>query len=194
MGVKAFATDVRACLIDHLSEAEVSFRGSFARGDFDELSDVDLEASIVGPLTGLLFMELEACLAARYGPALVRYDPDFSDDLTAQGVRFSFYRLPVFWRVDLILRSCKVADEKWPSPFPEWQVGTSALMNVIWAVKCHRRGNVDANQYLASACHKMGLSPMQYSTPACEQVLRHLDTRDDVDRRLLDALAATVRQ
>jgi len=121
LGGAAFAHDVRHSLAEHLAPAEVSFRGSFAHGGHDQSSDVDLDAGVHVPLDGPFFARLEAFLTDRYGP-------DFRGETTAQGVRFSFYRLPVFWRVDLTVRSEVDVGRKWPSPFPEWSAGTSGCL------------------------------------------------------------------
>jgi hypothetical protein len=194
MGVEVFAYDLRAALAEHLAPAEVSFRGSFARGGFDEFSDVDLEAAVGVPLGGPFFARLEAFLTDRYGPALVRYDPEFRGDLAAQGVSFSFRELPVFWRLDLTVRSSAPAASKWPSPFPDWQVGTSALMNLLWAVKCRQRGSAAAADYLWAACRKLGLGPVPASAAGVRAVLAQLWGRPDVDLPLLRAVADTAEQ
>lgn len=182
----AFAYDVREQLARHLSPAEVFFRGSFADGTHDEYSDVDLLAEVHTPLDGRFFSALEDRLTELYGPALVRYDPDHKDSLTSQHIRFSSYELPVFWRVDLEIVSDVETAEKWPSPFPEWLSGTSALMNVIWASKYHRRGDEpQADHYLASACEKLGDERISYSDANALAVLERLGRRDDVDLHLL---------
>jgi hypothetical protein len=189
-GVAAFAHDVRHALAECLA-AEVSFRGSFAHGGHDEYSDVDLDASVRVPLDGPFFTRLEAFLTGRYGPALVRYDPDFREVTTAQGVRFSFYRLPAFWRVDLTVRSDAAVGQKWPSPFPEWAAGTSALMNVLWAIKWDRRGNAAAaDHYLGCACDKLGGPRLAYTALNALTLLGRLRGREDTDQ----LLAASVCQ
>ena len=99
--VADFAHDLRNALERHLSPAEVSFRGSFAQNTHDQYSDVDLRADVHLPLDEEFYSELEGFLKGLYGPSLVRYDPDFVHTTTAQNVRFSFYDLPIFWRVDL---------------------------------------------------------------------------------------------
>lgn len=193
--VHAYALAVRSCLREHFSPSgTVPFRGSFARGGFDDLSDVDLLASVRTPLTASFFEDLELYLVRQFGPALVRYDPDFREDLAAQGIRFSFYRLPVFWRVDLVVESVIAADEKWPSPFPQWPLGTSALMNLVWAIKCHCRGDARASEYLNAACDKLNLPPVDDSASGVETILLALGSRNDVDRQLLAGVVNAARQ
>ena len=90
----------------------------------------------------------------------------FRYSTTCQNVRFSFYQLPVFWRVDLTVISDRDSGKKWPSPFPEWATGTSALMNAVWAIKHYECGNgEDADHDLACACDKLGEERLKHSTP-----------------------------
>jgi len=184
--VADFAHDVREELARYLAPAEVCFRGSFERGSHDEYSDVDLRAEVRRALDGRFWSTLEDRLMGLYGPALVRYDPDFRGLTTSQNVRFSFFGLPVFWRVDLTVISGVDPGEKWPSPFPEWSSGTSALMNVIWAIKHHGRGDDEsANHYLASACGKLDHEKLVYSTRNVLAILDHLGAGGDTDELLL---------
>src|SRR5690349_4275843 len=120
--VKDFANDVVHKLGGYSLIERVRFRGSFADGTHDEYSDVDVEAYTSQPLNETFFSGLNDLLIESYGQALVRYDPDFADDVQAQNIRFSFYHLPVFWRIDLTVRSVAIAATKWPNPFPEWEI------------------------------------------------------------------------
>lgn len=185
MKVADFAYDARRSVAEHLAPADVRFRGSFARGDHDEFSDVDLESRVHAVLDGRFFEDLEAFLVGRYGPALVRYDPEFESDVCAQDVRFSFRRLPVYWRLDLLVHSDRAAEQKFPHPFPPWAQGTSALMNVIWALKWLRRGDVvRAEEQLAAAGGKLGVEPLGSMADQVRAILDLLAARDDVDEAL----------
>lgn len=184
--VADLARDIREQLARHLAPAEVCFRGSFETGSYDEYSDVDLRADVHRALDERFWSALEESLRGLYGPALVRYDPDFRASTRSQNVRFSFHGLPVFWRVDLTVVSDVDPGEKWPAPFPEWPVGTSALMNVVWAIKHRRRGNGEsADYYLASACDKLGHRRLGYSTRNALTILERLRARGDADPLLL---------
>jgi predicted nucleotidyltransferase len=192
--VADFARDIRGEMARHLAPAEVSFRGSLAEGTHDEYSDVDLLARVSSELDGGFFSALEKRLVDLYGPALVRYDPYHVGNLDSQHVRFSFYELPVFWRVDLEIASDKATAEKWPSPFPEWSVGTSALMNVVWAIKYRARGDVpSADHYLASACDKLGEARLRYSVENVRWILDHLRSTGDADAVLVARTREAVR-
>lgn len=186
MTITDFSEGVRTALSGYVAPGPVEFRGSIAGGTFDQWSDVDIEASVERPLDAGLFCGLERLLQDAHGPALVRYDPDYRNTTTEQGIRFSFYELPVFWRVDLIVRSRLDTERKYPHPFPEWSIGTSALMNVIWAVKYHRRERGDdADRYVTAACQKIGLRPVRFTTGSAVSILSELARREDVDSVLL---------
>lgn len=73
-----------------MAPAAVTFRGSFARDAYDEFSDVDLLVVVRYALTQPVFTGLEAAVQELYGPAVIRYDPDFEKDCQAQDVRISF--------------------------------------------------------------------------------------------------------
>jgi hypothetical protein len=187
MPISEFARDVRAVIEFAVAPTRLSFVGSFGQGEFDEFSDVDLEAEVEGPLDSLFYTGLEGAMRERFGPGLVRYDPDYAANLVAQDVRFSFYRLPVFWRVDLVVTSRSVAAQKWPSPFPEWSLGTSALMNAIWALKWQLRGLPErADQYVAKGYEKLG-ERMAGTEDSVVHLLDALARRADTDRALLQA-------
>jgi hypothetical protein len=192
--VADFARDLRGQLARLLAPAEVSFRGSFADGSYDEYSDVDLLAEVGTALDEQFWAALERRLTGLYGPALVRYDPDYKEAVASQNVRFSFYRLPVFWRVDLTVVSDSPSSEKYPSPFPEWSVGTSALMNVVWAIKHQERGDGPiADHYLASACDKLGEARLRYSAENAMRILDRLQAMDDADTALVMRTREAVR-
>ena len=194
MTIDEFADDIRLKLVKHLAPAEVYFRGSFAASQQDIYSDIDLQANVHCPLDDKFYASLEKFLTEAYGQALVRFDPDFKNNSNVQNVRFSFYRLPVFWRIDLTIEADKEADKKHPSPFPEWATGTSALMNIVWAVKYHKRGDAKAaTRLLGSACEKVCEKSIAYSP---DQILAFIDRlcgRVDCDVHLAENLAQVIR-
>jgi hypothetical protein len=186
MTVVEFGESVRAALSTYLDPGIVHFRGSLATDTFDEFSDIDLLAWVSVPLDDAFFIGLETLLKRAYGPALVRYDPDYQNITTAQDVRFSFYDLSIFWRVDLLVNSDRDSGQKYPAPFPDWAVGTSALMNVIWALKYSQRGRSDrANHYIGMACEKLKMDRLSYTSANAVIVVRELAPRADVDGVLL---------
>ena len=188
MTTHQFGSKVLDVLRRHFSPGTVDFRGSFASGKVDEYSDVDLEAKVHVELTQGFFDSLSACLKKHFGAFSVRFDPQQKDDRTAQDVRVNFHDYPVFWRVDLDILSSRETSQKWPSPFPDWSVATSAFWNVVWAVKRARRGEDDANHYMFSACEKLGRPGLDYSVENVETLLLDLCEFPDVDRVLLSKL------
>jgi hypothetical protein len=184
MTIEEIADDVRTRLSEHLAPADVSFRGSIAANRHDQYSDIDLQANVHIALDGRFYSSLEAFMTSLYGSALIRYDPDFKGKHNVQNVRFSFYRLPIFWRIDLTVESDREAGAKYPMPFPEWATGTSALMNVVWALKYHQRGDVSAaSRLMACACEKVGQDAMAFSWENALAFVGRVGSRVDTDKR-----------
>lgn len=188
MTIHQFGNEVLAVLRRHFSPGTVIYLGSFASGKVDEYSDVDLEASVHVELTQGFFDSLTACLKKHFGAFSVRFDPQQKDDRMAQNVRVNFRDYPVFWRIDLDILSSTDTNQKWPSPFPDWSVATSAFWNVVWAVKRDRRGEKDADHYMFSACEKLARPGLMYSHENVETLLSELCGCHDVDEVLLSKL------
>ena len=188
MTINQFGNVVLALLQKHLHPGKVCFRGSFASGDVDEYSDVDLQADVRVELTETFFKNIVKCLQDRFGTLSMRYDPDYKHDRMSQGLRINFHGLPVFWRIDLNITSDRDCSQKWPSPFPEWSVATSAFWNVAWAVKRSRRGKTDADHYMFCACNKLERETVNYSDANAIMLLSELSRRDDVDKVLLSKM------
>ena len=193
MTTHQFGNEVLDVLRRHFEPGKVFFCGSFALGKVDEYSDVDLEANVQVELTQGFFDSLVACLQGHFGPLSVRYDPQHKCDRLAQNVRVNFHDYPVFWRIELDIRSDRDTPRKWPSPFPDWSIATSAFWNIVWAVKRARRGEGDAHHYMASACEKMGRPGLEYSVENVETLLSELCEFPDVDRVLLSKLRSEIR-
>jgi hypothetical protein len=193
MTINQFGNEVLDLLQNCLKPGEVFFRGSFASGDVDEYSDVDLQANVHEELTGEFFDGIVKCLQERFGPLSLRYDPDFEHNRVAQGLRIDFRDLPLFWTIDLNITSDRDCSQKWPSPFPEWSVATSVFWNVAWAVKRSRRGKTDADHYMSCACDKLGLAKLGYSDANAIALLSELAKRPDLDKNLIPKLAREIK-
>jgi predicted nucleotidyltransferase len=181
-----FANTIRDRLEEYLQSSSVTFQGSFSRNDFDAYSDVDLQALIHCALDMPFYVSLEYYLKQCYGPVLLRYAPEYRDNPAEQGLRISFYELPIFWSVDLHIASDAENPAKWPQPFPEPMPGDSALMNLVWAAKHDRRGKAaDADRYFLSACEKIEHAPLPYSVANVHALLAVLDQRQDTDPLLV---------
>ena len=187
--IRRFADDVLATLQQHLAPAEVTFRGSLLSGDADEYSDVDLHARVRRRLDQELFGSLAACLTERFGSLTVRYDPDYSNDTQAQVLKITLHEFSIFWRIDLAVTSDRESSRKYPDPFPEWSVATSAFWNLVWAVKYGKRGKPDvASDYVAAACDKLQVDTVRYSDEGVRALLARLADTGDVDGELIAKL------
>ena len=193
MTIRRFADDVLTTLRQHLAPGEVTFRGSHLSGDADEYSDVDLHARVRRRLDEEFFDSLAACLAERFGRLTVRYDPDYRNDTQAQYLTITLHEFPIFWRLDLIVTSDLASSRKYPDPFPEWSVATSAFWNLVWAVKYGKRGKPEvADDYAAAACDKLRIDTSRYSNASAHALLALLSDTGDVDGELLAKLGSEV--
>ena len=188
MTIHQFGNEVLDVLRRHFASGRVNFRGSFESGKVDDYNDVDLEVNVNVELTQGFFDSLDACLERQFGAFTMRFDPEQKDDRIAQNIMVNFHDLPVFWRVELDIRSDRDTPHKWPSPFPDWSVAASAFWNVVWAVKRARRGEGEASHFMISACEKLGRPRLNYSVENVETLLSELCKFPDVDTVLLSRL------
>lgn len=186
---RVFANRVIRTLSEHLATEDIEFFGSHRTGNADEYSDVDIRARIGRPLNAAFFNDLNDCIEKNFGRMTVRYDPDYRNDPQTQDLRFTLYDFPIFWRIDLVVVSDQVTSRKFPSPFPEWSITTSALWNLVWAVKYDRRSMSDAaDEYMAAACDKLCAQAVRFSFNGVEELLNRLAIEDDVDFELVEKL------
>lgn len=184
-----FANSVIRTLRDALATDDVELVGSMRADKADEYSDVDVCARVDRPLNDAFFASLIDCIKELFGRATVRYDPDYRSDLQAQDLRFTLYDFPVSWRIDLLVTSDQASCQKFPDPFPEWSIATSAFWNLVWAVKYDRRNRPDAaDEYMTAACEKLHVDPVAYSVMGAQEMLASLENKDEVDVELLDKL------
>ncbi len=188
MTIRQFGNAVLAVLRDHFSSGQVAFRGSFASGEVDDYSDVDLKAEVHEELNQEFFDDIVVCLQDRFGPLSLRYDPDYNDNRMAQDLRINFHHLPVFWRVEILIASDRDCTQKWPMPFPDWSVATSAFWNISGAVKQAKRGRTDADHYMACACEKLKRPKLVYSDENAATLLSELSIIPEVNKVLIAKL------
>jgi hypothetical protein len=189
----AFAHDLRSALEAHWTPCSVSFRGSFASNLVDAYSDVNLMAKIDRPLDKFFYTGLVCLLEDGYRPMAFWYDPDHKDNPQARQVRFSFYHLPIFWRVDLEIESAQPCPAKYPDPFPEFSIIRSALWNLVWAVKYAGRGKAEeADHYVAAACEKLQKDPLTYSPEQVQLLLDALAAHGESNPKLIAMLGAAL--
>lgn len=189
MTIQRFANDVVSTLRQHLAPGEVSLRGSFFSGDADEYSDIDLYAQIHQQLDQHFYASLLTCLNERFGSLTVRYDPAYQSDVQAQDLRITLHESPIFWRIDLLVTSDRESPRKYPDPFPDWSVATSALWNLVWAVKYGNRGKPEiADDYISAACDKLQIDKVGFSHNSVRSLLVVLMDTHDVDGKLVTKL------
>lgn len=187
--VQRFANQVLTTLRQHLAPGEVALRGSFLSGVADEYSDIDLHAQIHQQLDQQFYDSLLACLSERFGSLTVRYDPAYENDMLAQDLRITLHEFPIFWRIDLLVTSDRESPRKYPDPFPDWSVATSAFWNPVWAVKYGKRGKPDvASDYMAAACNKLQIDRVRFSHNSVHSLLVVLTDKHDVDGELTTKL------
>ena len=185
----AFAHDLHGALTAHWAPGIVNFRGSFATGQIDPYSDIDLTATVYRPLDETFFTTLINLLEDRYGPMSLRFDPEDRNNRQGQEVRFNFHHRPIFHRVDLQIESEKPCPAKYPDPFPEFSLVVSAFWNLVWAVKYAKRNKVaDADHYTTAACKKLQRDPLPYSPENIKQLLAIIAADSSADHKLIAML------
>ncbi len=189
MTIREFGNEIFSVIQEHLAPGRVAFRGSFASGQMDEYSDVDLQAEVDRELDKDFYDGLIRRLRGRFGNLSVRYDPEYKDDRMAQDLRVAFYDHPIFWRMEIVVKSVRDCREKWPNPFPDWSVPNSAFWNVVGALKYGYRGRPEtADHYMACACDKLLRFQLKYSEEAVKALLSELSEIEETDKRLIGNL------
>ncbi|WP_043783253.1 hypothetical protein [Amycolatopsis rifamycinica] len=136
------ANRVLAALEAAQAGSRASLRGSLARGTADAYSDIDVEwlvpsAAFPGCLA------VTPVLSAVRPVAAVRFSPDFLHSPVQRLVFVRFAGVPVFWRLDLDVRTESADDRPVPAAEGEWSRPASALANALGAVKAVARGRFD---------------------------------------------------
>jgi hypothetical protein len=137
------AEDLRAALERACPGSSARLRGSLSTGTADEFSDIDLLWVVPDQEFARCAHSVPAVLGAVTPIASLRSDPDFGRSGRRRLLFVRFTGLPLFWRLDLDIRSASQADNDEPDPAGqggEWSLPESAAMNAIAAVKAIRRG------------------------------------------------------
>ncbi|MHB6912042.1 hypothetical protein [Streptomyces sp. CB02959] len=144
---QALAEAVRAALERDCPGSRTLLLGSLAAGTADDYSDIDIEWVVPDRAFAVCLARAEGVLGRVQPVAEVRCDPDFrhSDRRRLLFVRFA--RLPLFWRLDLSVRTESVADHpdydrdnpRARARDDEWSRPASALANAVGAVKALAR-------------------------------------------------------
>ncbi|WP_326954992.1 hypothetical protein [Amycolatopsis sp. NBC_01286] len=133
-------------LLAALSAAEAgsraSLRGSLAHGTADAYSDIDVEW-LVPDAAFPSCLDVVPVLSAVQPVASVRFSPDFLHSPVQRLVFVRFAGVPLFWRLDLDVRTAAADDVPAPAADDEWSRPESALANALGAVKAVARGRFD---------------------------------------------------
>jgi len=162
---------LRADLEAAVPGSTTSLRGSLATGSADAYSDIDL-CWVVEDAELARAVSL-AQSGAVSGVSTVRVDPDLA---RSERRRLLFLRLadaPLFWRVDLDIRSRSVAtsehhdeDNLAARDATSWSPAASALENALAAVRSHARGrHEEAGGLLVRGFERIGRELPPGGTP-----------------------------
>lgn len=160
MSRAALADDLRAALEHACPGSSAQLRGSLSRGTADEFSDIDLLWVLPDPEFARCADSVADILGAVAPIATLRSDPDFGRSARRRLLFVRFAGLPLFWRLDLDIRSLSHLDNEEPDPAGqggEWSLPESAAMNAVAAVKAIRRDKPGtADELLARGFSRIG--------------------------------------
>ena len=146
----AVAAALLAALPAAVPGSSAELRGSLAAGTADEFSDIDL-LWIVPDRDLLAALVAAEPAAATVAPVLwVRAHPDLARSARRRKLAVRFDGLPLFWRVDLDVRTAGIADDEGfdlDNPAARAQLtdpAAMALEDAVAALKALGRGDPDA--------------------------------------------------
>ncbi|MEV4054342.1 hypothetical protein AB0J55_24365 [Amycolatopsis sp. NPDC049688] len=122
--------------------SRASLRGSLAHGTADACSDIDVEWLVPAAVFPEC-LDVAPVLSAVQPVAAVRFSPDFLRSPVQRLVFVRFAGVPVFWRLDLDVRTEAADNRPVPAAEGEWSRPASALANALGAVKSVVRGRFD---------------------------------------------------
>ena len=133
-------------LLAALEAAEAGSRaallGSLARGTADAYSDIDVEWRVPSAAFPAC-LDVAPVVSAVQPVAAVRFSPDFLHSPVQRLIFVRFAGVPLFWRLDLDVRTAAADDRPAPAAEGEWSRPASALANALGAVKAVARGRFD---------------------------------------------------
>ncbi|MEV6647466.1 hypothetical protein [Amycolatopsis sp. NPDC051371] len=136
------ANRVSAALEAAVAGSRASLRGSLARGTADAFSDIDVDWRVPSAAFPDC-LDVAPVLSAVWPVAAVRFSPDFLHSPVQRLVFVRFEGVPLFWRLDLDVRTEAADDRPVPAAEGEWSRPASALANALGAVKAVARGRFD---------------------------------------------------
>lgn len=143
----ALAHQIKAAISAACPGSHAAVRGSLARQDADEFSDLDLLWTVPRSQFGTALGAAPAAIASVRPLLALRSDPDFQASTSRRLLFARLTGVPVWWRLDLEI----VTDDPRPSdgappvaaPVIPWDPVESALENALAAIKALGRGQVD---------------------------------------------------
>ncbi|MFJ6573076.1 hypothetical protein ACIQNU_37280 [Streptomyces sp. NPDC091292] len=137
--------------------------GSLAAGTADAYSDIDLLWVVPDEIFGACVAGAADCLGQVLPVTSLRADPDLQRSAKHRLLFVTFTGLPLFWRLDLVVRAASVADDdRFDVGNPaargdDWSPAASALANAVASVKavCRDRPEL-AVGLLARGLHRVG--------------------------------------
>lgn len=160
MNRAALADDLCTALERACPGSCADLRGSLSTGTADEFSDIDLRWVVPDREFGRCADSVADVLGEVAPIASLRSDPDFGRSARRRLLFVRFAGLPLFWRLDLDIRSASELHNETPDPAGqggEWSLAESAAMNAIAAVKAIRRGKpATAEELLARGYQRIG--------------------------------------
>lgn len=177
-------------------------RGSLARGDADDWSDIDVAWVVPDAAFGHAVTVAEDVMGRVAPVASYRIDPDFARSDRRRLIYVRFAGVPLFWRADLeVVARSVVNDPDYDRGNPqaadtsEWSPFESALLNGLAALKAMYRGDhALALDLLQRGATRAGVAAPTQASP--EQVAIYAERIAGCAagaRNLADELIATAR-
>jgi predicted nucleotidyltransferase len=179
----------RAALVNNLAEAlrvavagsEISLRGSLATGEADEFSDIDLLWVVPRDRFTAAVACVQETLAAISPVNSARSDPEFEGSSNRRLLFIQLAKVPLFWRIDLEVRSSSEHEPAKPLPVEaplsgaEWSAAASAAANAAATIKAVLRGRLaEARGLLERGFYRIGetFDPAESWTEAVVRLAR----------------------
>jgi hypothetical protein len=147
--------------------SRTELRGSLGTGTADGYSDIDICWVVSEEDFTEAVDTLGAALSQCAAVLALRTDPQYARSAAQRVVFARLYGLPLFWRVDIDIRTVAVAaDDRYDSVNPDarsdagWSAPASAIENAVAAIKAAVRGQADTvDDLLRRGCERIGHDP-----------------------------------
>jgi len=132
-----------------VDESRVHLRGSLATGTADRYSDIDLGWFVPDGAIGSAIDAVSQAVRRAYRVERIRIDPDFARSDRRRTVFIRLTDLPLFWRIDLDIRTQSIASDEYDVDNPlarsedGWSRPASAIENAVAALKAVMRNQPD---------------------------------------------------